>query len=187
MDVQRVERIAYLVGDRGREELDRVQALAFQDARLLLAVARDVTDDRDKPARHVLPFRQRNGVEVEYAVFRAGDLDFAPQDVGPLVVRAHFEQAVPLEAGEQRIGWAGCRAVGVEAEKRGGGAVRVCQAHVGIDDKHAFLDRLEDRFEEAALARQAREVRLEAFGVDLVELCDKPVEKSGGHGGSGNR
>ena len=126
---------------------------------------------------------ERNRVDAEDAPLGLRDLHLGRGEVLPLGLVAARE-ALPVDVGEEACDGAAPPALRVDAEHALGGGVCVAEAGPGGDHEHALLDGLEDRLQEAALAGDVDELRLEALGVETLEAPHQLVEESSlpGHG-----
>ena len=178
VDAQRVEQVADLVRDAGGEQPHGLHPLGLDERGLVLALARDVAEDGDDARSGALgPLLHRHGVHLEDAPLRAGHLDLARGELRPFALLAP-RQALPVHVGHVARHGASPHAGDLEAEQRLRGVVRVEEPTVRGHDHDALLDRLEDRLQQAALAHEVQELRLEVFGIQTIHPGNQLVEKS---------
>ena len=177
VNVQGVERIADFMGDAGRQQGQRLDALALDGLDGLLAgFGGVVQDQRDAGAAGGFAI-ERRGVEPQEA--RAGimDLELVPHDA--LAARV-VEPAnlLPFQLGDE-IGDRLALDVGLQAEQARDRLVEVKDAPGFIHDQHAVFDGVEERFEEAPLAGQALHDRLQPGLVEPPDARQHLVEETG--------
>ena len=160
MDVQGVERIADFMGDAGGQQRQRLDPLALDGLEGLLPRLGGVVQNQGHAGAAGGFAIERRGVEPEEARARIMDLELMPHDA--LAARV-VEPAnlLPVQFGDE-IGDGLAFDVGLQAEQARDGLVEVEDAARLIHHQHAVLDGVEERFEEAALARQALHDGLQA-------------------------
>ena len=177
MNVQRVERIADFVRDTGGEQRERLHPLAFNGFKGLLPRLGGVVQNQ----RHAGTARgfavQRRGVEPQKARTRIMHLKFmardalAARDIGfgnffPIHFRQPGGDVLSLDAG-------------LQADQPRHGLVEINDAALLIHHQHAVFNRVEQRFEKAALAREPLDDRLQTLRVQPPDAAKHFVEKTG--------
>ncbi|MCX6911071.1 MAG: hypothetical protein NTY01_23930 [Verrucomicrobia bacterium] len=162
VDVQRVERIADLVGDAGREERHRLVPLAGDGVGAFLARGGHVAEDEHGAAARG---GERHGVQVQETRLRVEHLDLAAEDAGLAVaggVPFQVRQVAPQRQAEGRL----LR----HTEQFRGGFVEIGDTPPGVSDDDALGERIEHRLEETLLARELAEVILHPIGIEPAQL-----------------
>ena len=159
MNMEGVEGVADFVGDAGGQQGQGLNALALDGFDGLLPGFGGVMEDEGDAGAAGSFAVERRGVKPQEA--RAGivDLELVPQNA-PAAGMVEPANLVPLELRDEvRDGPA--LDVGLQAEETRDGLVEVEDAPGLIDHQHAVLDGVEEGFEEAALARQTLDNRLQ--------------------------
>ena len=177
MDVQRVERIADFVRDAGREQRQRLDALAFDGLKCFLTRLGRVVQNQ----RHAGTARgfavQRRGIEPEKARTRIMHFKFVAHDA--LAARVvGFGNHLPVQF-RQNVRDVQILGVRRQADEPRDGLVEINNAPGFVHHQHAILNGIEQCFEKAALAREPLDDRLQAFRVQPPDAAKHLVEKTG--------
>ena len=115
-------------------------------------------------------------VEVEEAVVGVEDFEVAADGLA-----AGADEAFPIEAADEGVEVAADGGFLIESEESAGGAVDEGDGAVGVEEEDAFLEGLEDAFEEALLAEEAIDEGLDLPGFEAVEAGDEFLDEAGMH------
>ena len=177
MDVQRVQRVADLVGDTGGEQRDRGKFFRFDGALGASARLRHVAQD-DRHACHDGVFLVGNGhdVETEEPLLRIEHFQFVRVHLAPFVLvrRPDF---LPIEVAQITRQRLADGAFGINAEELTRRGIQIGDAPFGIGHNHAFLNRVEERFQKALLAGELEDHALQALGINPLDPTDQFIEK----------
>src|SRR5580658_2602561 len=178
MNVQGVEWIADLVGHARGQQRQGMKALAFDRLEgLLPRFGRIMQNERHAVAALHLDIQGR-GIDAQKTRARIGD--FKLMMGGSLAsVGAGGAEAFPIQFRQQFRDGAALDLVRVPIEQAGDGLVEIDNASVLIDYQHAVLDGIEDGFQEAALARQALDDRLQPFRIQTADAAEETINKTG--------
>ncbi len=177
MNVQRVERIADFVRDTGGKQRERLHPLAFNGFKGLLPRLGGVVQNERHPGTAGGFAVQRRGIEpqktrtrIMHLKFMAGDA-LAPRDVG-------LGNFFPIHFG-QPGGDVLSFHTGLQTNQARYGLVEINDAALLIHHQHAVFNRVEQCFEEAALASKPLDDRLQTFRVQPPDTAKHFVEKTG--------
>ena len=177
MNVQRVERIADFVRDAGGEQRERLHALAFNGFKGLLPRLGGIVQNERHPGTAGSLAVQRRGIEpqksragIMHLKFVAGDA-LAPRDVG-------FGNLFPIHFG-QPGGDVLSFDAGLQTNQARHGLVEINDAALLIHHQHAVFNRVEQRFEKTALAREPLDDCLQTFRVQPPDAAKHFVKKTG--------
>ena len=109
------------------------------------------------------------------------DFDFAGDDL------FGFGELLPLEAANKFGEGLSDGGFVVGGEEFTGGAIEVTDPALQIGDDHAFVDGVEDGFEEAFFIGEAEEAALDFFGPDAGDAVEEFIEEAGVHFWAGER
>jgi len=186
VDVEGVERVADLVGDAGGQEGQGLQPFALDRLEGLLAGLGRVVQDECDAGAALRSGIERSRQDPQKARSREADFEFVP---GGVRAAAAIEcgDLLPIEFGEEPRDRLSFGALGDQTEQAGDRLIAVGHPSLGIDDEHAVLDGVEERFEEVALPRQSLDHLLQVRRVEASEASEDLVEKTGFGGRHGRR
>ena len=172
VDGEGVEGVSDFVGDASGEQGNGIKAFGFEDAGFVDAFSGDVAKDDDSALLGGIYGGEGDDVEVDVAAFGVLNFDFAIDEFGPFAfVEVHDE--VPLDVFKVAANGVSFGFLAGESEHFFGGAVGVGDASLSVEDDEAFLNGMEDGFEEALFTGEAEEVGLKASCIEFVDAGDE--------------
>ncbi len=178
MDVQRVERVADLVRDAGRQKGQGMKPFAFDGLEGLLprfgGVVQNQGHARTAPG---LPVQGR-GVKAQEAGTRIRNLKLIMR--GPLDARrAGRAHALPIQFGQEIGDGTPFDLFGRPIEQADHRLVKIDNPPGLIGHHHAVLDGIEESLQELALPRQALDDRLHTLGIQASDPAQDTIKKAG--------
>ncbi len=181
VNIERVERIAQLVRHAGSQQGDGVELLRLDRLPRLVAPRGEVVEDDREAHQRGLLVLQRHEIEVEIARLGVEDFEVAVNQP-PL-----GEDGRPVEFLQVMRDRRAERARRVDADEALNSVVEVENLAGRIDDDDAFLQRVEDRLEEALLVVEPLEIGLQVALADAVDAVEELVEERVFHDFLGER
>ena len=178
VDVERVERIADLMGHAGRQQRQGLDALAFDRLEGFLPGLGGVVQDEREPGTSLGIAIERRRVEADETGLRIGDLEFMP-DNARAALDVQFAEPLPIQLRQELGDRFPVRAVRRKVEETHGALVEVEDPSGFIDHEDPVLDGVEEHLQERPLPRQPLQHGLHALRVQPPDPAEDAVKEAG--------
>ena len=177
MNVQRIERISDFMRHAGRQQCERLDALAFNGLEgFLPRLGGIVQNERDAGTAGGFAI-ERRGVKTQKARTRVIHLKFVPGDV-PAALAVKAREFFPVEFGQKTRDVLAFDSR-LQAQQARDRLVEVKDPALLIHDEHAIFNGVEQRLKKTAFPCQPLDHRLQTLGVQPSDAAKHFVEKTG--------